>query len=119
MRFRKPLAQVGKNMWRIAICLMLVLFIGCDGYTELKGRIVDGEGNPIPDAKVTFDRWNSTSKPDGAFHVGGTHAPSSAGLNFTVTKDGFKPDTRRIPPEDNDKMRIVLERENAETGKSQ
>lgn len=98
-------------MCRVLISLLLLVAAGCDGYTRLQGKIVDGDGNPIPEAKVSLDRWESKSASDGSFDVGGTHAPSHDPLAFTVTKDGFKTDIRHVPPESNSHMRVVLERE--------
>ena len=104
-------------MDRLPLYLLLILTIGCDGFTTLKGQIVDGDGKAISDAKIAIMQnghrvgVEQTSKVDGSFSVGGTHAPSHGALDFRVRKEGFRDDIRRVPSESNGNMRVVLERE--------
>jgi hypothetical protein len=104
-------------MYRLIVLLLLISAFGCDGYTALRGHVVDGAGKPVPGAKVTLMQGDFRvgievqSKEDGSFDVAGTHAPSHDALDFRVHKDGFYDDVRRVPPESNDHMRIIMERE--------
>lgn len=102
-------------MWRV--CILLALFVGCDAHTVCSGKIVDGDGNPIPGATVRLTKHgrpigaDNESKEDGTFQVGGTHSPTGDPLELTVRKDGFREDSRRLPPISDSTMRIVLERD--------
>jgi hypothetical protein len=114
----QTLADTGLHMYRVLAPLLLVAVLGCDGHTTFSGRIVDVDGKPIPGAKVTVTQdghrvgIEQESDADGAFYVGGTHAPSHDPLDFQVHKNGYVDDSRRVPPESTGNMRIVLEREN-------
>ena len=110
-------------MWRVSTCIILVLFAGCDAYTECNGVIVDGDGHPISGAKVSLTTNGNPvgpddiSKEDGSFDVGWTHASNTEPIELRVHKDGFRDDVRRVPSK-SDSMRIVLERDKKANEKS-
>ena len=88
---------------RCFLILALILVstaVGCDGYTSVKGRVVDPTGKPILAADVkliykpddpTYRRAN-TAKTDkeGQFAVGIVHSPSKKHpIRLEVDKEGF------------------------------
>ncbi|AMV20628.1 carboxypeptidase-like regulatory domain-containing protein [Planctomyces sp. SH-PL14] len=91
---------------------------GCDGYSTVSGVVVDGDGAPIPDARVgvALEGYGlgtgGTSDAAGAFSESGTHRPVRHGvLDLVVEKPGYRREHRRLPlKDDNQRLRIVLER---------
>jgi hypothetical protein len=79
--------------------LLAVIGVGCDGHTKVHGRVVDPEGEPIPEATVKFTQQSDTPgrRTDGAitdengyFDVAITHAPSKTmPFLLEVSKEEF------------------------------
>lgn len=90
----------GKHASTSLVCFMM-LFVGCDGGTDVSGRVVSPDRSPVAGAKVTLEHrsqdplddyhMEQVTKSDGAYHVGITHAPG-AKINFSlsVSKKGFE-----------------------------
>jgi hypothetical protein len=87
----------------------VVFTAGCDGYTRVKGHVLDPSGKPIVGAVVNLIRQNGdtartklntcTSKTDeqGKFDVGTTHAPSkTVPFTFEVSKEGFVTHSEKV-----------------------
>lgn len=78
------------------VVLAALLVGGCDGYTAVKGKVVDETGRSIPGAAVQLrlratGRARSVStRQDGAFGVGLVHAPFRPGaIELVVEADGY------------------------------
>jgi hypothetical protein len=83
--------------------LVLALAVaGCDGFTHLQGKVTDMNGQPIQGAIVQMKTVSggrddkSTTKADGSFSVGFTHAPFNVDLLLTVSKEGYTTVERRF-----------------------
>jgi uncharacterized GH25 family protein len=80
----------------ISIFLLLLCVIACDGFTHLKGKVLDKNGQPVEGALVEMKtvsggrKDETKSKSDGSFSVGFTHAPFNVDLILTVSKGGYK-----------------------------
>ena len=83
------------------ICVIFTLFshMGCEGITEISGKITDPQNSPINGAKVVIEELNTVypvrsealSDEKGNYSVMLTHAPSAdIELDCKVTKDGYK-----------------------------
>ena len=76
--------------------MLLVSLAGCDGFTHIKGKVVDANGKPIRGALVEMKTVSGgrddqvKTDADGSFSVGFTHAPYNVDLAVTVSKEGFK-----------------------------
>jgi hypothetical protein len=76
---------------------LLLLCVGCDGYTAVHGTIRDESGAPVAGATVIFTPKGSaypkqvTSSLDGTYKVGSTHVPfRHLPLTLVVTKEGYR-----------------------------
>ena len=95
---------------------LLLLCLGCDGYTRVHGRIRDGSGLPVADAVVVFNPKGSAypketkSSADGTYSVGSTHAPSRhVTLTLVVSKEGYQSVQKEFRSRENTRqMDIVL-----------
>jgi hypothetical protein len=80
----------------IAIFLLLFCVLACDGFTHLKGKVLDKNGKPVEGAfvemkTVSGGRKDETkTEADGSFSVGFTHAPFNVDLILSVSKGGYK-----------------------------
>ncbi|MEM7313842.1 MAG: carboxypeptidase-like regulatory domain-containing protein [Planctomycetota bacterium] len=102
-------------MIRALIVLSLVLIVGCDGHTVLSGNVVNGDGEPLVNARIKLTQNGhrvgvDESSDEGAFCVGGCHEPSRDPLDLVVEMKGYRTESRRVTPETLTEMRIVLER---------
>jgi hypothetical protein len=79
---------------------LVIMAIGCDGHTSVKGRVLSPDGTPIPKASVKFIQepdtpgqghsFDTTTDEEGNFSVGMTHAPSKTmPFLLEVSKQGF------------------------------
>lgn len=80
-----------------ALSVMLLLFFaGCDGFTHIKGKVVDANGKSLQGALVEMKTVSGgrddqvKTDADGSFSVGFTHAPFNVDLTVTVSKEGYK-----------------------------
>jgi Carboxypeptidase regulatory-like domain len=75
---------------------LLLLCLGCDGYTHVAGTIRDTSGAPVPGALVVFTPKGShypkqtSSGPDGAYSLGSTHGWWNVRLDLVVSKEGYR-----------------------------
>lgn len=97
-------------------CIACTL-LGCDSFAGATGHIVDGDGTPVNGATVKLfvngdlDR-ESTSNDDGAFSMSTGGPPNThLRLELRVEKKGYKQDVRQLPWDENDSLRVVLERD--------
>jgi hypothetical protein len=87
-----------KNHFNLGLIFTVFLFLilACDGGVHSKGRILDEHGNPIKGARVFLDvdnekvKFESSSKEDGSYDLGGTVSPFSAKIRLIVVKDGYQ-----------------------------
>jgi hypothetical protein len=76
--------------------MLFLLLVGCDGFTHIKGKVVDANGKSIQGALVEMKTVSGgrddqvKTAADGFFSVGSTHAPFSVDLAVTVSKEGYK-----------------------------
>jgi hypothetical protein len=113
-----PLWNQDHGVNGIVILGLLVLCVGCDGYTSASGTVVDGDGQPIEGATVTMSLQDSqigigaTTNKDGNFEESGCHAPGRDPIDLRVKKDGYEDHYRELFPNRlHANLRIVLERE--------
>jgi hypothetical protein len=73
---------------------------GCDGFTQLKGIVLDSNDVPVADADVALtvgERKREIKSSDrGVFKVGMTHSPWNPELTLRVARPGFKPFEKRF-----------------------
>jgi hypothetical protein len=73
---------------------------GCDGFTQIKGIVLDSDDAPIADADVALmvgeRKQEIKSSNHGVFRVGMTHSPRNPQLMLRVEKPGFKPFEKRF-----------------------
>ncbi len=111
----------GRVLRRVLVASSCLLTPAClllgDGFTYVRGAVRDTEGVPIVDARVTLRgdddhgfREEALTDGLGAFSVGGTHAPARFWLTLTISKDGYRTDTRRLRSSDDYVVEIVLQR---------
>ncbi|WP_417388370.1 carboxypeptidase regulatory-like domain-containing protein [Gimesia sp.] len=106
----------------MCVVYTLVGFFGCEGITEISGRITDSRNIPIKDAQIEL--WSGTkgdsfsssdselSDEKGNYSIYLTHAPTRDVLNLKVSKDGYKSHNDKIKAGTNDKsLNITLESE--------
>lgn len=85
-----------RNSSIVAIFLLLFCVLACDGFTHLKGKVLDKDGKPVEGAFVEMKNVSGGHKDetrteaDGSFSVGFTHAPLNIDLILTVSKGGYK-----------------------------
>lgn len=87
-----------KNLF--SFCLVITVFffliLACDGSVRSKGNILDEQGNPIKDARVFLDvdnekyKFETSSKTDGSYDLGGIVSPFGAKIRLIVVKDGYQ-----------------------------
>jgi hypothetical protein len=67
---------------------------GCDGFTQLKGIVLDSNDAPVADADVALTvgerKREIKSSERGVFKVGMTHSPWNPELTLRVARPGFK-----------------------------
>ena len=88
------------NTLNIIICTSIVclLILGCDGSSDVMGRVFDSNGHPIEKAFVKFEVLDVSKPPvcttetnkDGWFGCGFIHAPFEVKLKLTVMKEGYE-----------------------------
>ncbi len=105
----------------MVICVILFLFshMGCEGITEISGRITDSQNSPINGAKVVIEeldtvypvRSESLSGKKGNYSILLTHAPGAdVELDYKVTKNGYKTYNQKIKGGTiNESLNITLE----------
>jgi uncharacterized GH25 family protein len=102
--------------------ILVMTAVGCDGYTSVKGRVVDPSGKPVPEAtvKLTEELDNpqvnrsdtATTDEEGRFSVGMTHAPTKKmPFLFEVTKGGFRRHTEKLTGTASYEKEVVLKPE--------
>ena len=80
----------------LLLSALIFILSACDGFTHIKGKVVDENGKPVPGALVELktDSGGRTdqarSEADGSFSVGFSHAPFKVDLTLTVSKEGYK-----------------------------
>jgi hypothetical protein len=76
------------------LIIFVLIVLGCDGSTNISGKVVDESGKPIVNAKVNLkigtEIKNTETKTDGSYTIFETHAPFKMTYKLTVTKEGFQ-----------------------------
>jgi hypothetical protein len=89
------------------VCSVTFLITGCDGFTQVSGRVVDENGIPIKGAMISlqtvsennkqqeirpdgFEHREQITESDGAYNIGYSHAPFATKSQLIVKKEGFK-----------------------------
>jgi len=58
--------------------------------TKVRGKVVDSDGNPIPNVKVTYNAQSDhSSAPDGLFDIPTLDAFEGEDIYLTVVKNGY------------------------------
>ena len=97
--------------------LAVAFLAGCDGYTSVGGKIVDGDGIPIRGATVSLWREGNevgsvASDDGGEFYVAGTHEPTREGLCLITQQRGYADDIRELMSnKKHEGIRIVMEQQ--------
>jgi Carboxypeptidase regulatory-like domain len=86
------------------VCTGATLLAGCDGFTHLKGVVLDSADKPVANADVTLivggrNQEVKTSE-NGVFVVGMAHSPWNPELSLSVAKAGYKTFERRFHPDE-------------------
>lgn len=105
----------------ICVCLPLICLMGCEGITELGGRITDPQNSPIQGAEVVLEEVGTvypvvskgTSNENGEYNVMLTHAPSdNLDLELKISKAGYKTHKQNIKSgTSDDSFNLILEPE--------
>ncbi len=88
--------QTSKNCYNFSLifAIFLFLFLACDGGARSQGKILDEQGNPIKDAKVLLEvekeKFETRSRGNGFYSLGGTVPPFESKTKLTVIKDGYQ-----------------------------
>ena len=91
----------------IAVLILVLACLACDGASRIGGRVVDAEGRPINDASVLFEavekgepersyQCEARTASDGLFGCGFVHAPWNIRLRLTIGKEGYNTYTREF-----------------------
>jgi hypothetical protein len=99
---------------------LAIVAIGCDGHTSVKGRVLNPDGKPIPEATVKFAQEpdkpgqgrsdDTTTDEEGRFSVGITHAPTKTmPFLLVVSKEGFVRHEERLTGTASYEKEIVLQ----------
>ena len=107
---------------RYAACILAVVVLssaGCSRLYDFAGVVIDGDGNPIPNASFAINphgwdapgRFDPSSKsgPDGRFTVSWGNATGVEYFTFVTACEGFANDSRVVAADATD-IRIVLAR---------
>lgn len=97
-----------------ALILIVVSGLACDGFTHVRGRVVDPTGRFISDARLRLKTEKSsgdfaTTNYLGAFILGGSNAPFKFDFAFTVEKEGYRPYEKKLQSNDDYHEEVVLE----------
>lgn len=93
----------------------LIFLVGCDGGVFLSGRVLNGDGVPVKEAKVHLttsgDGWPFEAKTDtaGCFDAGGLTAPGHYQYLARVEADGYEPAEIRIQTLRKNRIVVTLE----------
>ena len=83
------------------ICLALIVAIGCDALTVVRGTVRDTRCQPVADANVVINvggnTWSGLTDSDGRFEKGITHGPTNSPLELVISKPGFEKLTVKLP----------------------
>jgi hypothetical protein len=80
----------------LVFAILLFLVLACDGIAHSQGKILDEQGNPIEGARVFLDvdnekyKFESNSKEDGSYSLGGTVAPFKLKVRLIIVKSGYQ-----------------------------
>jgi hypothetical protein len=91
---------------RAVTVVLLLSLAGCDGFTHIKGKVVDANGKSIQGALVEMKTVSGgrddqvKTDADGSFSVGFTHAPFNVDLAVTVSKEGYNTFEKRFKSAD-------------------
>lgn len=87
---------------RLLTATIVLCLTACDGFTTIKGKVVDQSGKPIQDALVIMEtvsggrKDEQKSKGDGSFTVFFSHAPFNIELTLKISKPGYKTFNKRF-----------------------
>lgn len=105
----------------VLVALLLSTVSGCSRIYRFTGTVVDGDGNPISDARIALyphdweqpssDHSDGTSNGDGGFEATWGSAVGVEYFRMVVSKEGYKDHLRLVEADAKD-LRIVLERAN-------
>lgn len=87
-----------KNYFNFGLIVTVFLFsvLACDGIARSQGKILDEQGNPIKGARIFLDvdnekyKFDTNSRGDGSYDLGGTIAPFNLKVRLIVVKDGYR-----------------------------
>ena len=103
----------------VLVCTGASLLTGCDGFTHLKGVVLDSADKPLANADVTLivgDRNQKVKTSEsGVFVVGMSHSPWNPELSLSVAKAGYKTFERRFHPDEHLQTIVVALQEAPDT----
>jgi len=104
------------------VCVGISLLLGCDGFTHLKGVVLDSADKPVASADVRLIVENRSQEvktsESGVFVIGMSHSPWNPELSLSVAKGGYKTFEKRFHPDEHLQTIVITLQAVSDTGGS-
>lgn len=104
-----------RNCCRLAcLALVLLVLVGCDAGTSVRGIVSETNGRPVAGASVRLlavkngKMAEMNSEADGSFHVTMLHGPFPGEFQLLVSKPGYLTFKRDIQAKTRQQLDVVL-----------